>query len=283
MQSLIEDKAGMAGMAGTAGTAGAAAAAAAAHGKPARLDFILKIAHESGFAHVDDLASALEVSRMTIHRDLDELHQRGLLRKVRGGASPSPSTQFEADLDYRRKSHQAEKRAIAQAAIELVEVGDVVMMDDSTTGIALVPHFSQFDSLTVITNFLPVMEALKGNERISLIGIGGQYSKRYDSFLGVVCEETVAKLAADIMFLSTSSIFDTTLYHQDQLQVSVKRAMLSAANKRVLLIDNSKIGHRALYRLCDASEFTHVIVDKDAPTQAVQALTDQGVNVIVAT
>lgn len=138
-------------------------------GKAARLDYILSVAHDSGFAHVDDLAEALSVSRMTIHRDLDDLHQKGLVRKVRGGASITSSTQFEADLDYRLRAKLAEKRAIAGAAINLIEEGDVVLLDDSTTALQLVPLLERFENLTVITNFEVVIDELRKSDRINLI------------------------------------------------------------------------------------------------------------------
>ncbi len=252
------------------------------HSKANRLQQILHIAHERGFAHVDDLASTLGVSRMTIHRDLDELHQRGLLRKVRGGASITPSMQFEADLDYRRHARLPEKRAIARAAIALVEVGDVVLIDDSTTALQLAPLFSRFEDLTVITNFQVMIDELRASQQVRLISLGGELNRRYASFVGVVCEESVARLAADVAFISTSSLYETTLYHQDQEQLTIKRAMLAASARRVLLVDHSKIGQRALYRLCDLAEFTHVVVDSGTSEESLRMLAEHGAELIVA-
>lgn len=251
-------------------------------GKAARLDYILSVAHDSGFAHVDDLAEALSVSRMTIHRDLDDLHQKGLVRKVRGGASITSSTQFEADLDYRLRAKLAEKRAIAGAAINLIEEGDVVLLDDSTTALQLVPLLERFENLTVITNFEVVIDELRKSDRINLISLGGQYNRRSASYLGVLSEDGVSRLAADVAFLSSSSLHGTTLYHQDQLQLAIKKAILKAASRRVLLIDHSKVGQRALFRLCEVSSFSHIVVDSQVPQAEQQLLAEQGLEVIIA-
>lgn len=251
-------------------------------GKAARLEYILRVAHASGFAHVDDLADALGVSRMTIHRDLDDLHQKGLVRKVRGGASITSSTQFEADWDYRMRARLKEKQAIANAAIHLIEEGDVVLLDDSTTALQLVPLLNRFEAITVITNSEIVVEEVRKSEGINLICLGGQYNRRSASYLGVLSEDTVSRLAADVTFLSSSSLHGTTLYHQDQLQLAIKKAILKAASRRVLLIDHSKVGQRALFQLCDVSDFTHVVMDSGVSDTQQQLIGEQGVEVIVA-
>lgn len=251
-------------------------------GKAARHEFILREAQHNGLVNVESLADRLQVSRMTIHRDLDELGHRGLVRKVRGGAAITPSTQFESDLEYRRRAKQPEKQAIALAAVNLIEDGDVVLLDDSTTSLQLVPLLSRFEELAVITNFLIAIDELRASDRIRLICLGGMFDRRSASCVGALAEQTVANLAADVVFLSTSALEGHTLYHQDESQLLVKRALHLAADRRVLLLDHSKIGRRALYRLCDVTEFTHVVVDSGISDSDLAALSESGVEVIVA-
>ena len=112
--------------------------------------------------------------------------------------------------------------------------------------------------------------------------LSDELNRRYASFVGVVCEESVARLAADVAFISTSSLYETTLYHQDQEQLTIKRAMLAASARRVLLVDHSKIGQRALYRLCDLAEFTHVVVDSGTSEESLRMLAEHGAELIVA-
>ena len=249
--------------------------------KAARLEHITTAVTQSGFVSVEDLADTLGVSRMTVHRDLDDLQRMGLLRKVRGGASAYRSTQFESDLHFRATSAVNEKKRIAAAAVELFSDGEVIIVDDSTTALGIIPLLANRPPMTVITNFMPAMTQLTGYPNISLIGLGGQYEPRYAAYLGTICEESLAGLYADVLFASTSSILGTVLYHQDQRVVATKRAMIKAAQSRVLMLDHSKVSQGALYRLCDVAEFTHVVVDSGVPTEQVAAMEDHGVQVIV--
>ena len=89
------------------------------------------------FVAVKDLARLFDVSVMTIHRDLDELEGQGMLRKVRGGATPQPSSIFESNARYRITVARAEKQALANFALTLIEPGHAVVLDDSTTVLTL--------------------------------------------------------------------------------------------------------------------------------------------------
>ncbi len=250
--------------------------------KAARLEYIRTAVRRDGFVNVDDLAESLRVSRMTVHRDLDELQSLGTLRKVRGGASAQRSTRYESDLPYRLATAVEEKRRIAAAAAELAHDGDVVIVDDSTSALQLLPRLEQLSPLTVITNSMPVLQALGTRNDLSVIALGGLYDVRHAAFLGMLCENNLANLYADVLFASTSSLRGRVLYHQDQHVVTTKRAMIRAAGRRVLLLDHTKIGHGALYRLCDIGEFTHVVVDDKVDDEVVGAIRDVGVEVIVA-
>lgn len=250
--------------------------------KAARLEHIAAAVTQSGFVSVEDLAETLRVSRMTVHRDLDDLQSMGLLRKVRGGASVHRSTQYESDLHFRAKSAVSEKKRIAAAAVELFNDGEVIIVDDSTTALEIIPLLAGRPPMTVITNFIPAMTQLTGYPNVNLIGLGGQYEPRYAAFLGKICEDSLAGLYADVLFASTSSILGTVLYHQDQRIVTTKRAMINAAQSRVLLLDHTKVDQGALYRLCDIDEFTHVVVDAAVPESQISAMEERGVKVIIA-
>ncbi|MGO1225283.1 MAG: DeoR/GlpR family DNA-binding transcription regulator [Brachybacterium sp.] len=249
--------------------------------KAARLEYIKDAVTSQGFVNVDDLVQALGVSRMTVHRDLDALQESGALRKVRGGASAHRSTKFESDLHYRKMAAMDEKRKIAKAAAELSGVGDVVIIDDSTTALEVIPHLGP-PPMTVISNFLPALKQLCAMPKMNVISLGGEFVAQYAAFFGIICEENLKGLRADVLFASTSSLNGNMLYHQDQRVVAVKRAMIASAERRVLLIDHTKVGQTALYRLCEVNEFTHVVVSDRVADSQVKALEELGVTVIVA-
>lgn len=243
---------------------------------------IRDLVHEEGSVTVDQLVRALGVSRMTVHRDLDSLESEGVLRKVRGGATALRSSLFESDMPFRMNSAIAAKRAIGRKAAEFVDGGSAVMLDESTTALEALKAFDHALPVTVITNCFPAMQYVTSSTPHRLIALGGDYIPRYQAFLGMVCERAIGGVFADILLASCSAIRDHNIYHQDQQIVATKRAMLSAAPTRMLLVDSTKVNVGAIYHLGTVSEFTHMITDDGIPDDFVEKVADQGIEVIVA-
>lgn len=229
-----------------------------------------------------DLAALFDVSLMTVHRDLDELERQGVLRKSRGGATPQPSSLFESNVRFRLSAALAEKRALATYALGLVEPGQAVLLDDATTTLALARLLPRLAPITVITNFLATIKELSGLEGVRLIALGGEYLRSHDSFVGVVCERAIAALRADIFFMSTAAVSEGYAFHQEQEIVSVKRAMLVAATRKVLLVDGGKLGKVALHRLAPLRDFDLVVVDAGVDEARLRELRETQVPVAVA-
>ncbi|GAA2455140.1 DeoR/GlpR family DNA-binding transcription regulator [Actinomadura vinacea] len=235
-----------------------------------------------GSAGAGDLAERFGVSLMTVHRDLDELERQGIVRKYRGGVTAQPSGVFESNVAYRMKSMQAAKDAIAARAAALVEPGMAVMLDDSTTTLALARRLGGITPLTVITNFLETTNLLARDRDIRLMTLGGEYDALHDSFLGVSCVDAIGALNVDLCFVSTSAVSGGFAYHQEQHIVSVKRAMLESAQRNVLLVDHSKLGRVALHRVAPLSAFDRVIVDDGAGAEALRELDEHKIAYEVA-
>ncbi|MEU5838275.1 DeoR/GlpR family DNA-binding transcription regulator [Streptomyces diacarni] len=218
------------------------------------------------------LAEAVGVSVMTVHRDLDALAGRGVLRRFRGGVSAQPTSVFESNLDYRLGVHVPQKEAVARAAAALVEPGMSVMLDDSTTVLALGPLLRDKAPLTVLTNARRIVDVFAGCEGVRLLALGGAYSPTHDSFLGVPCVEAIEATAVDLVLVSTSAMDARTTFHQEQDVVLVKRAMLASGTRKALLMDHSKVARTGLHRLCPVADFDHVVVDDGVPEGLVTDL-----------
>jgi len=238
------------------------------------------LGHESVAAR--DLAHRFDVSVMTVHRDLDELERRGVLRKSRGGATPQPSSLFESNVRYRLSHARAEKEALARFALGLLEPGQAILLDDATTTLALARLLPVLAPITVITNYLATIEVLRESVGVRLLALGGEYFPSHDSFVGVVCEAAIASLRSDVCLMSTSAVSGGVAYHQEQEIVAVKRAMLGAATKRILLIDHSKLGKTALHRLAPLADFDLVVVDAGVDEVGLRQLRDARVRFEVA-
>ncbi|TWF95147.1 DeoR/GlpR family DNA-binding transcription regulator [Saccharopolyspora dendranthemae] len=228
-----------------------------------------------GFASAAELSSLTGVSLMTVHRDLDDLATRGLLRKYHGGVSAQPSTVFESSSDFRLHTHTAEKEALAADALRFINPGMSVMLDDSTTALALARLLPDIGPLTVVSNYRQVQEALRDVPDIRLIGLGGEYSRTHDSYLGLPCQEMISTFSVDIVFLSTSAMNSRLTYHQEQEIVLVKRAMMGSATTKVLMMDASKVARSALHQLAPVSAFDHVLLAGDLNEDLVEEMREE--------
>ena len=247
-----------------------------------RRDSIRRQVVDAGFVRIEELAEAHAVSAMTIHRDLDALQSEGWLRKVRGGATARPSALYHGDVRHRMQTMVEAKRQLADAALDLVSPGSSVLIDDSTTALALAEQLPSRPPLTVISNFLAVVRLLAGVPGIDLVALGGSYFPAYDAFLGMHTSEALGSLHADVLFMSTTAVTGANCYHQSQETVAVKRALMSAAARRILLIDHSKLRQRGLYELAPLTAFDLVLIDDGVAAEDLRALRDQGVPVQVA-
>lgn len=235
-----------------------------------------------GAVRIDQLAQRFGTSQMTVHRDLDELESRGLLRKSRGVATALSSSLVESSDVYRTSQQREEKKDIARTALDFVEPGQAVFLDDSTTVLQLARLLPTRTPLTVITNVLTILEELKGTRGISLVALGGAYYNWCSAFMGGMTTDAVKRLRADVYIMSTAAITDDTCFFQSQETVNVKRSMFDSAAKRILLADHTKFEKRALYALAPLEEFDAVIVDGKTDREHIHRLEAKGVQVVVA-
>jgi DeoR/GlpR family transcriptional regulator of sugar metabolism len=238
-----------------------------------------------GSCSAQELSSEFGVSIMTIHRDLDQLERRGIVRKFHGGVTAQPSGVFESQMSYRMMSRAAEKTAIAAVALEYVEPGMSVLLDDSTTVLHMIPGLAERTPLHVATTFLAGLRRLADlahEADLTVIGIGGVYDMPHDSFVGMQSIEQIAEIRADALFMSSSAISATDVFHQEERIVALKRAMVKAATKRYLVVDHSKLGRVALHKIVPLEEFDLIITDSGADPAILAAWDSAGIHYVVA-
>ena len=261
------------------GVTGAKDAAASQHD---RRELIRQEVLTSGFVRIDALAGEHGVSAMTVHRDLDLLEQQGWLRKVRGGATSTPAALMESSVRTRAADAAGEKSQLAEHALRHIAPGQVVAIDDSTTALAVAERLPSLAPLTVVTNFLSVVNLLSGQPGLHLIGLGGDYHSSYDAFLGLHAAEMARSMRSDVLFMSTTAVVDGHCLHRSQETIQVKRALMQTAGKRVLLLDHSKFERRAVHELAPLTDFDVVVVDAGTPPQLCQSLRSGGIRLEIA-
>lgn len=250
--------------------------------QPERQRLISEAVAAEGSVRIDQLAERFDISLMTVHRDLDQLQARGILRKSRGAATAASTSQVESSDLYRFPRQQAEKEAIARAALRHVEPGQVLFLDDSTTVLRVARMLGEKTPLTVITNVLTILNDLRDTEDVDLIALGGDYYSWCSAFMGRLTLESIGRMRADLFLMSTSAIVDGEGFHQSSQTVDVKRAMFESAAKRILLVDHTKFERRALHFVLPLSAFDLVIIDESAPAELIDDLRSRGIAIEVA-
>lgn len=198
---------------------------------------------------IPELATRFGVSEMTVRRDLDRMAEGGKVRRTHGGAVVSERMAFEFDFAQRRLEHQAEKRAIARRARELVRPGHRLIIDSGTTTLELACLLADFEKLTVITPSLAVASALQFSRGIETILLGGVVRRGSPDLAGLATETVLGLFAADLAFQGADAIdAEGAMYTGDLRVAQVDRAIRSRAERTYILADSSKIGRTALCR-----------------------------------
>jgi len=215
-----------------------------------------------------ELMDAFGVSSATIHRDVAILAKRDAVERVRGGLiyneTPAPSGNAAA-YQERVVTHRSEKIMVAQKALHVIEEGDIIFLDSSTTvyELALLLTHGEFDHLTIITNAIAVMHLFrKFPAHWSLIGLGGNYDPQLNSILGISALEQLARYNVTKAFVSGFGLDDKTATTNHEHQAEILRKVLDAADKRYLLIDHTKLGRKGLYRIAARGGFDAIISDR---------------------
>lgn len=241
---------------------------------------ILALLQTDGRVLVSNLSKVFNVSQITIRKDLDSLHSRGLVQRSHGGALPaSSSALLDPSLQEKQQLHAEEKQRIAEAAVKMVHEGSCIMLDSGTTTAAIAQALKKFSALTVITNSINIAADL-ASTNLEVILTGGTLRKNSFSLVGPVAEDVLGEMHADILFLGVDG-FDPEigLTTPNLLESRVNRAMISSASKIVAVCDSTKFYRRSLSRIVPVSALHHVITDHGAPPATVDALKKQNIGV----
>ncbi|NJP94658.1 DeoR/GlpR transcriptional regulator [Nonomuraea sp. FMUSA5-5] len=244
---------------------------------------ILRRARASGRVDVVTLAAELDVTTETIRRDLTALERAGVLRRVHGGAIPVERLGFEPALATRDEVMTAEKERIAKAALaELPEDGSVIIDAGTTTG-RLVQVLPADRELTVVVNSPPLATVLAARPNLHVIMLGGRVRGKTLATVDDWALRPLAYLNVDVAFMATNGCSAARgLTTPDPAEAAIKRAMVKAAQRSVLLADHTKFGDTYLSTFAELSEIDVVITDTGLDVSLAADLAAAGPEVIRA-
>jgi DeoR/GlpR family transcriptional regulator of sugar metabolism len=233
-------------------------------------------------AQVTELSSAFGVSLSTVRRDLNEMEQSGLVRRIHGGVVLAEQRD-ESPLVQRASRYPEHKRRIGQAAAELVQDGSTIILTAGTTTGAMAPFLKSKRDLTVITNALHVAYQLASYPHINVIVLGGWLRHSESSLLGHLTAQALQDLRADQVFIGAFGLdMEHGLVGTYMQEVETDRRIIAAARKLVVLADHSKFSMTGSVRLASFDVVSTVVTDTEAPATTVEALRARGIEVVQA-
>lgn len=248
---------------------------------PARREAIRSRVHERGFCTVAELAGYLDVSEMTVRRDVRRLDELGELRVVHGGVSLPRETVAAAGFDARLHANAAAKRRVAETAARLVADGDTIAVDAGTTAHALVTALPASFAGCVVTHSVPVMQTLLGRPRVRCVGLGGDLYAPSRAFIGPATVEAAAGRRVRWCFLAAAAVDERGCYGVADLERPTKHALMETADRSVLVVDAEKFRHVAPVRFAPLDRFHAVVTDAAPPEPVRAALATAGVRLVL--
>lgn len=238
-----------------------------------------QLQHE-GSVNVLNLCNQLDVSAVTIRKDLKLLEDKGLLFRSHGGASLHNPYINEQPVNEKEHLRADEKSRIGQAAARLITPDDAIIIASGTTVLAMARYIQPIGSLTAITASLNVALELNLHEKIEVLQLGGILRKSSFSVAGPFGEGMLDYFSCSKLFLGIDGIdLEFGLSTTNLFEAQLNQKMMKAAQKTIVLADSTKFGRRGFGKISRIEELDQIITDKDAPPHFVKALEEKGIEV----
>ena len=240
-----------------------------------------------GVCTYQDLSRMLEVSEMTVRRDVNKLARQKTVIKTLGGVQTAHASEhlYESAIEERLPVHRREKEQIAREALRTIEPHQTIFLDGGTTSLVLARHLAKSArGLTVVTNSVLVsLEFGRGSENTNTIFLlGGQFDPSSACVVGPTAEESARRFFVDIAFFSTKGFLPQEgTFESSIATIRIKQIIAEQAAHVVLLADHSKFGQRALCKALDIKQIHEVITDAATPSDELANVQNHGLAIRV--
>ncbi|MCQ6264558.1 DeoR/GlpR family DNA-binding transcription regulator [Fictibacillus sp. WQ 8-8] len=249
---------------------------------PERRKAILDRLNESQRVSIKELAQEIQVSEATLRTDLTRMEEEGLLKRTHGGAVLAESNDNETSFSIREKKNKTEKSVIAKEAAALIENGQCIMLDASSTALELARVLKEKQiRLTVVTSGINTALELNEHPDITVILLGGIVKRGSHSLEGTLGVNILSQINIDLLFTSAngfsikSGLTDFSVY-----EVELKKAMVKASKKVVALLDHSKFHKNSIASFAALDDLDIIITDSSEAESDKSALEQHGVELI---
>lgn len=237
---------------------------------------------KEGKVNVADLCTDMNVSSVTIRKDLKLLEDKGLLFRTHGGATLHNPYTIDRSVNEKEKIQSSEKMRIGAIAARLLEPNDSILIASGTTVLALAKNIQPKGNLTVITSALNVALELIKHPDIEVIQLGGLLRKSSSSVTGPYAEGVLEDFSFSKLFLGVDGIdLEFGLTTTNVMEAHLNRQMIKVSQKTILLADSTKFGKRGFGKICGFEDIDQIITDKGVSDYVVRALEGMGIKVTI--
>ncbi|WP_321435816.1 DeoR/GlpR family DNA-binding transcription regulator [uncultured Bacteroides sp.] len=247
-----------------------------------RHKYILESLNKNGFVKVVDIAKDLDVTAVTIRKDLKFLEEKKLLFRTHGSASPGNPLASDIDVHVKEKMKKEEKERIAIAACKLIEENDSIIIASGSTVYTFAEQIKPKKHLNVVTASLKVSMLLNNIDNIDIIQLGGVVRK---SSFSVVGESTI-KFFEDItcskLFLGVDGIdIEYGITNSNIEEAHLNKKMIDASLRTIILADSSKFGKRGFGKICNLDQIDVIITDSGISDLIAKSIEEIGIELII--
>lgn len=243
--------------------------------KQRRFEKILSELRRSGSISVEELSAALEVSVVTIRRDLDELEQQGVLNRTHGGAVPGHPAFYEPFKHNRSFMEQVtrlaeEKRRIGQAAAQMIGPGETIAITPGTTTAEIIRVLPLNANITVVTNTVNIAMELSKRKDIAVYVIGGHLRGDWFSLVGGTAAQNLDHLLIHTLFIGADGLdaeWGASCHNAEEAVLNA--ALLSRSRRRIAVVDHTKLGKVANWRICGVGSIQGIVTDTGATDEMI--------------
>lgn len=248
-----------------------------------RHEFILKKLKEDGKVNIIELTDLMEVSGVTIRKDLKLLEDKNLLFRTRGGGSINNPYAAERTINEKEFINSDDKQKIAKAALSLIGTSDAISIGSGTTVFELARCLHPAKHITVITPALKIGLELSNRPNVEVFQLGGLIRSNSSSVAGSHAERVLEEISCSVLFLGVDGIdLDFGFSITNLAEATLNQKMIDTAQTVVIMADSTKFDRRGLGKICGFEQVHYIITDNKIPATVVNQIEERGVKVIIA-
>ncbi len=248
-----------------------------------RRDDICKLLKERNILSISELSSILNISKITVRRDLDYLARQNMIKKTYGGAIIETTKDYEPPYMIRSLKMEEQKKSIGKLAASLIPENSLIFIDVGTTLLELAKNLPLDKNISVITNWIPIAEELGKKQFSNLFLLGGKVNCREMSIIGNYPLQFLDNFNIEICFIGVGGIsIDHGLTDYTVEEIEIKKQMIQRSKVKIVLADHTKFNRLAPIKICDLSEIDKIITSEGIEEKVKQKYEDYGIEIIVA-